>query len=206
MDPIALSADLGLIALSLVTLNICIGLLIAVRYSPLRTWPRRRFDVFKLHRWTAYLAIALTLLHPMVLLFSKRVRFRLLDITLPLWSPQQPLENTIGALALYLLVLVLITSLWRLSMSRRIWKRFHYLVYPSAGALFIHGLLTDPTLSNQSVDWLDGEKVLVEASLMLIATASLAAFRYRQRKDAADRRFARGKYHLRKPAPYPLRP
>jgi len=196
MDPIELSADLGLVALCLVTLNICIGLLIAVRYSPLRSWPKRRLDVFRLHRWAAYLAIALILLHPIVLLFSRRIRFRLFDIVLPLWSPQQPLENTVGAFALYLLLAVLITSLVRLAMSRRMWKRFHFLVYPSAAALFIHGLLTDPTLSNKSVDWLDGEKVLVEACLLLTLTASIAALRYRQHKDAAERRLGVGRYHL----------
>ena len=196
MDPIELSADAGLVALCTVTINICIGLLIAVRFSPLQKWPHRRFDLFRLHRWTAYLAIALTLLHPVILLFSNRVRFRLLDILLPLWSPQQPLENTIGALSLYLLLVVLITSLLRLRMSRRIWKRFHYLVYPSAAALFIHGLLTDPELKNQKMDWLDGEKVLVEICLALIVAASIAALRYRQRKDAADRRLGRGRYHL----------
>ena len=196
MDPIELSADLGLIALGAVTVNICIGLLIAVRYSPKQKWPHRRFDLFRIHRWTAYLAVALTLAHPIILLFSRRVKFRFLDIALPLWSPQQPVENTIGAAALYLLLLVLITSLVRVSMTRQIWKRLHYLVYPAAAALFIHGLLTDPELNHRSIDWLDGEKVFVEVCFLVIITASLAALRYRRKKDAAERRLGLGKYHL----------
>jgi predicted ferric reductase len=196
MDPIELSADAGLVALCAVTVNICLGLLMAVRYSPQQRWPHRHFDLFRLHRWTAYLAIALTLAHPIILLFSTRVRFRLLDIVLPIWSPQQPVENTIGAVGLYLLLLVLITSLVRLNMRRQIWKRFHYLVYPSALALLVHGLLTDPELRTGKVDWLDGEKVLVEVCVALIIAASLAALFYRRRKDAAERKLGLGKYHL----------
>lgn len=196
MDPIELSADVGLVALCAVTVNICLGLLIAVRYSPRQKWPHRRIDLFLIHRWTAYLAIAVTLAHPMILLFSTRVRFRFLDIALPVWSPQQPVENTVGAVGLYLLLAVLITSLARLSMRRQIWKRFHYLVYPSALALFIHGLLTDPELKTGKVDWLDGEKVLVELCVVLIIAASLAALLSRRRKDAAERKLGIGKYHL----------
>jgi len=194
MNAIDLSADLGLIALFLITANILVGLLIAVRYSPMRHWPRHRLDIFRLHRCTAYLAVAVTILHPVVLLFSERVRFRVRDIIAPLWSPQQPVENTIGAVALYLLLLILATSVWRLSMNRVVWKRFHYLVYVAAAALFVHGLLTDPTFDNTAVDWMDGEKVMVETCLLLVAIASGLALRYRRKRDGSDRALGRGKY------------
>ena len=36
MNAIDLSADFGLIAIILATLNVCMGVLIAVRYSPVR--------------------------------------------------------------------------------------------------------------------------------------------------------------------------
>jgi hypothetical protein len=40
-------------------------------------------------------------------------------------------------------------------------ERFHYLVYVAGIAVFAHSLLTDPHLKGQ-VDFLDGEKLLVE--------------------------------------------
>src|SRR5437764_15186616 len=101
MSILDLSADLGLVAVALVTLNICLGLLMATRYSPVRRWPHRQVNVFRFHRYTAYTALALILLHPIVLLFLRQPRFRVLDIALPLWSPSQPVQNIIGSVALY---------------------------------------------------------------------------------------------------------
>src|ERR1700730_1064607 len=123
-----LSADLGLVAVFLATANICLGLLIAVRYSLRRLWPHRRINIFPLHNWIAYVLMASVLTHPILLLFSPKPRWRLLDLALPLWSPVQPIENTVGAVSVYLLVVILVTSYFRVRLGRRQWKRFHYLV------------------------------------------------------------------------------
>jgi len=48
-------------------------LLIALRYSPKRLWPYRQFNLFALHTWTAYVALVLTIAHPITLLFSRSV-------------------------------------------------------------------------------------------------------------------------------------
>jgi hypothetical protein len=182
-----LSADVGLGAVFFATLNIGIGLMIWGRYSPVRYWPHRRFDIFRLHRWTGYLTLGLTLLHPLPLLLSKDPRFRVLDIAFPVWSPKQPLENTIGAAALYLLVAVVVTSLYRVALGRKLWKRLHYLTYAAAAGLFIHGILTDPTLKSPSIDPLDGEKVFVEACLAVIIAGGVWRMNYSKRKRARQR-------------------
>ena len=184
----------------LATLNICLGLLIAVRYSPVRYWPRRRFNIFALHNWTGYGVLTATLLHPVILLFGSQVRFRLLDIVFPVWSPKQPLENTLGAIALYALVVVVVTSFARVRIGRRLWKLLHFLVYPAAALLFVHGLLTDPTLNDSAIDYLDGEKVFVEACLVVVLAASLWAMRYRRAKDRRERELHVGRYHAAEPA------
>jgi methionine sulfoxide reductase heme-binding subunit len=183
-----LSADAGLVAVVLATLNIGIGLLIWGRYSPWREWPHRRFDIFRLHRWTGYGTLTLTLFHPIPLLFARRPVFRVVDVAFPVWSPQQPLENTIGAAALYLLVVVVVTSLYRVELGRRLWKRFHYLTYAAAAGLFIHGILTDPQLNHSRIDPLDGEKVLVESCLALVVAAAIWRLRHGRRRKAARER------------------
>jgi predicted ferric reductase len=161
VNAIDLSADFGLIAIILASLNICVGVLIAVRYSALRSWPHLRLNIFHLHNRTAYLLVIAIVLHPVILLFSPTTRFRLVDIVLPVWSPAQPLENTLGAVGLYLVLVVVITSYFRLRFTRATWKRFHYLVYVACMPVFAHSLLIDPHLKGQ-VDFLDGEKLLVE--------------------------------------------
>lgn len=93
-------------------------------------------------------------------------------------TKRQPLENTIGAIALYLIVIVVVTSYFRIRIGRRLWKAFHFSIYLAAAALFFHSLRTDPDLKNAPVHWLDGGKVFVEFCLMLIAGMSLARWRH----------------------------
>jgi DMSO/TMAO reductase YedYZ heme-binding membrane subunit len=182
MDLVDLSAYAGLAAVALATLNLLIGLSMAVRYSPVKYWPHRHFNLFYAHRITAYATITLTLIHPIILLFVRRVHFRLLDILFPIRSPLQPVQNTLGAIALYLLVFIVVTSLYRLSIGRKWWKRTHLLVYPAAVLLFIHGVFTDSELKTGRADLLDGEKVFVEICFLLILVASFASIRIRRRR------------------------
>ena len=182
MTAIDLSADIGLVAVGLTTLNLFIGLLIAMRYSPWRFWPHHRFNIFRVHTWTGYALLAACILHPVVLLTSSTARFRVRDILYPLHSPVQPLENTIGAIALYCVVVVVVTSYFRLSLGRHLWKSFHFVIYAAALALFWHSLFTDPNLKNSPVDFFDGEKVFIELCLTTIVVLTVFRWRYGLRK------------------------
>ena len=172
-----LSAYVGLTAVGAVTLNMLLGTLMAFRYSPVRQWPHRRFNYFRLHNLSGYAALSLAVLHPIVLLFDKTAKFRVLDLLYPVHSPSQPLENTIGAVALYVVAIVVVTSYLRIRLGRRLWKSFHFTIYLAAAALFWHSLFTDPALKNSPVDYLDGGKLFVESCLAIIAI--LAALRCR---------------------------
>ena len=130
-----------------------LGLLIALRYSPVRLWPHRQLNIFRLHNWTAYSVLLLIVLHPAVLLLGRSTRFGLADVLLPIQSPVQPKLNTVGAAASYALLIVIVTSLFRLRMARPLWRKLHYLVFPAFILMFIHSVFTDPTLSNGKVDF-----------------------------------------------------
>jgi predicted ferric reductase len=174
-----LCSYLGLGAVGAATANLWLGMLISMRYSPLQLWPHRRLNLFALHQWTAYAAIALTLTHPAVLLFLNEPRFRLFDILIPVQSPLQPKLNLAGAAALYLLLLVFVSSLLRTRIGRPLWRRLHYLVFPAAALFFLHSILTDPNLKDGHPDLLDGGKVFVEIASLLSFIA--VAIRYRLR-------------------------
>ena len=187
---LGLSAYVGLLAVGAVTLNLLLGMLMAFRYSPRRSWPHRRFNYFRLHNWSGYMALSVSFLHPAILLLNKDPRFRLLDLLCPVRSPSQPLENTIGAVALYLLAFVVVTSYLRLRLGRRLWKSFHFSIYFAAAALFFHSLWTAPGLKNDPIDWLDGGKLFVESCFLLIASIGLLRWRHSRRKAAYFRRAA----------------
>lgn len=177
MTAIDLSADIGLVAVGLATLNLLIGSLIAIRYSPWRYWPHQRFNIFRIHTWTGYGLLAVCVLHPLVLLLSSRVKFRLRDIVYPVHSPVQPIENTIGAIALYCVTVVVVTSYLRLSLGRKLWKSFHFVVYAAALALFWHSIFTNPNLEVAPVDYFDGEKVFIELCLVIVAVVAVLRWR-----------------------------
>jgi len=196
MTALDLSADAGLLAVVLATANICLGLLIAVRYSPRRLWPHRRVNIFAVHQWTAYLLLTSILIHVVVLLFEKSVHWHVIDIAFPIRSPVQPVENTIGALGFYLLLLVLATSLFRLRLGRSWWKAFHYFVYAAAVCVFLHGILADPELKGNAIDLFDGEKLLVEGCLFVVIVATAWAARYRILKRRRETALGIGRCHV----------
>jgi methionine sulfoxide reductase heme-binding subunit len=185
-----LSAYVGLAAVGAITLNILLGLLMAFRYSPHRSWPHHRFNYFRFHNWTGYIALAVSILHPLILLFNKNPRFLILDLIYPVHSPAQPLDNTIGAITLYLLAFVVVTSYLRIRLGRHLWKSFHFSIYFAAAALFWHSLFTDPTLKNGPVAWFDGGKLFVESCLLLIVAISLLRLRHARKKAFRARRIA----------------
>jgi predicted ferric reductase len=177
-----LSAYIGLTAVGAVTLNMLLGTLMAFRYSPVRQWPHRHFNYFRLHNISGYIALALAVIHPIVLLFDKESKFRVIDLLYPVHSPSQPLDNSIGAIALYIVALVVVTSYLRIRLGRRLWKSFHFTVYLAAAALFWHSLFTDPALKNSPIDYLDGGKLFIEACLLAIAILAVLRYRHAQQK------------------------
>jgi predicted ferric reductase len=172
-------AYLGLAAVGTATVNMVLGLLIALRYSPVRLWPHRRFNIFRLHEWTAYFVLLLIVLHPLVLLLGGSIHFGWKDVLLPIRSPVQPMLNTVGAAALYALLIVIVTSIFRLRMSRPLWKKLHFLVFPAFILMFIHSMLSDPQLSNGKIDWLDGGKLFIDICCAIALVTSAVRVRLR---------------------------
>ena len=172
MSLLDLCAYLGLGAAGAATVNLLIGLMISMRYSPMRLWPHRHVNLFTIHQWTAYGTIVLLIAHPFVLLFLHSPQFRLFDVLFPVQSPLQPKINVSGAVAMYLLLVVFVTSLLRKSIGRPIWRRLHYLVFPALILLLVHSIFTDPDLRNGHPDLLDGGKVFVEI-LSLVSVAAI---------------------------------
>jgi predicted ferric reductase len=171
MTVLDLCSYLGLGAAGTATANLLLGMLISMRYSPVRNWPHRRINIFALHQWTAYLTVALTITHPIVLLFQSTRTFRVVDLVWPLRSPLQPTLNTVGAAAAYLVLLIVGSSLLRLQIGRPVWRKLHYLAFPMMILLFIHSILTDPELKDGHPDLLDGGKVFLEiACAISVAT------------------------------------
>jgi predicted ferric reductase len=179
---VELSAYVALVGVGLLAANLLLGLLMAAGYNPARQIPYRRLKLFRLHNWTGYIALGVAILHPAILLFSSSPRFHPIDLLVPLWSPVQPFSNVLGAIALYLVIVVVVTSYFRRAFGRRVWKSIHYATYAAAIIFFIHGLIADPTVTGRAIDYIDGEKVYVEVCAVSFLVLAIWRIRHRRAK------------------------
>jgi DMSO/TMAO reductase YedYZ heme-binding membrane subunit len=82
---------------------------------------------------------------------------------------------------MYLLLIVLVTSLLRARIGRPVWRKLHYLVFPAAVLMFVHSILTDPDLKDGHPDLLDGGKVFLEILALVCLVAIALRIRLRGR-------------------------
>src|SRR5690349_3845897 len=185
MSALELSSDVGIVAVFVLTFNILLGLLMGVKYNPWRSWPHRRINYFRIHNWTGYVALSLSLLHVILLLLSSEAKFRVVDVLYPMVGPKQPVINTLGAAALYVLLVVVTTSYYRAEIGHDRWRLIHYGTYLTAALFFVHGIWSDPSLKDHPIDYLDAEKVAIELSLLVIVVASFFRWRWALRRRSS---------------------
>jgi DMSO/TMAO reductase YedYZ heme-binding membrane subunit len=180
-----LSSTLGLIATAVLSFNILLGILLSTGYRRSPLWKRmpvlvKRVSLDDLHNWTAYVALALALAHPLLLLGDKSLRYRVTDILLPVFAPHQPVWTLLGALALYALIVVVVTTqkVVKRRLGFRAWKNIHLISYGTALLFVIHGIVMDPELKDRPVDWLDGEKLLSEICAIVLVAATIVRWRH----------------------------
>jgi len=184
---IDVAATVGLTAMVLLTLNILMGLLVSTNYNSKKQWPHKKlpWPLFRIHNWTGYAAMCVATTHPLILLFvdSKVGKFTIGDLLLPIHSPFQTTYNILGAVTFYSFALVVVTSYFRPKLGYRPWKKLHYVAYFAAAMMFVHGTLIDQNLKNETPDFLDGEKVLLEICFLVVVAASIWRFRYGKEKQ-----------------------
>jgi len=186
---VELSAYVGLVAVGLLAANLLLGLLMAAGFNPARHWPHRPLKLFRFHNWIGYIALAAAFIRPVVLLFSSSPPFRVIDLVVPAWSPVQPVSNVLGAISLYLVIIIVATSYFRRPLGRHLWRTIHYATYAAAAIFFVHGLIADPTVTGRAIDYIDGEKVYVE--ICALAFVSVSAWRIRHRRARRRAELAR---------------
>ncbi len=187
MTVVAVSAQLGLFAVWLLTLNLLLGLLLSMRYNPLKQWPHRRINYFTVHNWTGYIALALCVGHVAILPLSDTAGWVWRDVIWPSQAPQQPTFNVLGALGLYLLTVVVATSYLRRRMGRKSWKAIHYAAYASALLFYLHGIVLDPKLQDRPLNLIDPEKLSQVICVVLVVWVTWLRVRHALRRRAIGR-------------------
>ncbi len=133
----------GVVSLLLLTGVTLLGVLVN-RQGRLPGLPR--FAVTGLHRNLSLLAVAFVAVHVITAVLDPYVTIGLAAIVIPFSSPYKPLWLGAGAISLDLVVALILTSLARARMNRRLWRGLHWLAYLAWGGAVLHSLTSSTDL------------------------------------------------------------
>jgi len=150
----------GLVAWGMVVASCTWGLLHA-----LRTFGRRPTPAWMLstHRYLSALTLVFVGVHVVAILADSFVEFGLTDVLVPMASGWHPVAVAWGIVAMYVLVAVEMTSVFRKHVSQPLWRAIHMLSYVLLALVTVH-LLTAGT---------DANHLLPTASAVLIGVAAV---------------------------------
>jgi methionine sulfoxide reductase heme-binding subunit len=127
----------GVVCLLLLSGVLVIGMLVN-RQGRLPGLPA--FAVTGLHRNLSLLAVAFVAVHAGTAVADPFVTIRLVSVAVPFTSGYRPLWLGLGAVALDLVLALIVTSLLRARLGRRLWRGVHWLGYAAWPVAFVHGL------------------------------------------------------------------
>jgi len=138
-DPILwlLGRGTGVVLLALFTATTVLGVLSTRRgFHPL--WPR--FVTQELHRALSGVSVVVLLGHVASAVVDEYVDIRWWQAILPFGATYKPLYLSLGALALDLLAIVVLTSIARGRLTERTWRVVHRAAYASWAVSVVHGV------------------------------------------------------------------
>ncbi len=135
-DPVAwfVIRSSGLVAVALLTASVVLGLV-----AP-RLLPAARLAAFGLHRAAAGAGSVLVMVHVVLAVLDAWIDLDWRAALIPGVAAWEPVGVALGAVALDLLVVVLLTT-WMRQRSPSLWKRMHLAAYPLWALSVGHGLL-----------------------------------------------------------------
>jgi predicted ferric reductase len=135
--PWYVSRATGVVSLVLLTAVMVIGILIN-RQGRLPGLPR--FAVTNLHRNLSLMAVVFIVIHVVTAVIDGFVSVPLISGVIPFTSGYEGFWLGLGAISFDLMLALIVTSLIRGRLSRRVWKAVHWLAYASWPVAFAHSI------------------------------------------------------------------
>lgn len=133
----ALGRGTGITALAFLTVSLVLG--IATR-SGRRLVALPRFALADVHRFAALAGTLLVSLHVGLLFFDPYAQLRLVDFVVPFLGAYRPFWLGLGALALDVLIVVIVSSLLRHRLGLSIFRALHWATYALWPIALAHAL------------------------------------------------------------------
>ena len=169
----------GMVAAILLVASLVWGVLMATR--ALKPVDKPAW-MLAMHRWFSGLAVTGVVIHIAALVADSYVHFGAKEILVPMASSWKPGAVTLGVVAMYLLVLVQVTSLAMKRLPKRVWRGIHLTSYGLTWLVFVHAGLAGTDVSNRVYQ--------VVALLLTIVAVTAAVLRVTMGR--ANRRGGRG--------------
>jgi predicted ferric reductase len=152
----------------MLTLTAIFGNLLTSKQT--RTIQLTRCETFKYHRLISILGAVLILLHPIPLVLAQSTTgVSLAVIFAPFLAERKVTIVAVGIVALYALLVVLISSLYMKYLKRKLLRILHYGSYLFFGLGFWHSLsIADSFVPNAEVSLLDPKKISLEIEIVLL--------------------------------------
>jgi len=155
----------GVVAWMLTVAAICWGLTFSAKLIRKKGIPAWLAD---LHAFLGTLTLVFLGVHLVALVADSYTRFGPLELFVPMASEWKPGPVTWGIVAMYLLVVVQVTSWLRLRLPRRLWHAVHLGSFAVLGTATVHGILS-------GTDWDTGAAMWVLALGLGFTGASVIA-------------------------------
>ncbi|HEY1920882.1 MAG TPA: ferric reductase-like transmembrane domain-containing protein [Streptosporangiaceae bacterium] len=127
----------GVVCLVLFTAVVLLGILVN-RQGRLPGLPR--FAVTGLHRSISLLAVVFLVIHVVTAIADSYVSIQVAAAVIPFVSSYEPLQVGLGAVALDLIAALVVTSLLRARLPRRLWRGVHWLAYAAFPIAVLHSV------------------------------------------------------------------
>jgi predicted ferric reductase len=165
----------GIVSLLLFTAVVVLGVITSVRWQA-RYWPR--FLTAEVHRSIALLSVVFLAIHVVTAVVDPFTSLGWVSALVPFASSYRPLWVGLGVVSVDLLLAVIVTSLLRARVGRRVWRAVHWTAYASWPLALAHGIGAG---SDASAAWM----ISIDAAC-IVAVVTAVAWRLLAGRRSAD--------------------
>lgn len=140
--------------------------------------PGAKKSTVSLHQFLSTVGLLLLAVHLGGLLVDKYMTFSVTDLFFPFQGEYKPVGVTLGILAMYAMVIILVASWVRRGISNRMWRATHLLAIPTFALAMLHGVFAG-TDTPRTGFWL----MYLSTGVIVVFLTILRAFTAREPRE-----------------------
>lgn len=158
---------IGIVGMGLLIFSSVGGVVMSSKYAAkvARRFPRlKNGKIFVNHRLISLIGTGLFVLHPIPMLFARQTTggLNIVNVLVPFTAAKQTLFTSLGTLAFYTLLVVVVSSLLYKRIKRETWRVLHYGTYLFLALGLMHSLLISAEYkAGELFDFEEPEKIIL---------------------------------------------